>query len=258
MRVDGNDTFGTEVSPAGSASYRVPLVPGLRLKAGYGEGFKAPTFNELFFPNFGNPDLDAETSREYNVGVVETVWQSRARLEVTFFDRKVHDLIEGAVQESGLFLAENLGDVHVRGVEIAPSILVWREPAVTVGASYTRLETVSGEPLTRRPKDRGAVTVNVAGRDLGLPRTHYHANLTVNAVGDRPDVDPDQGFVTSTNPAYARVDLAASYTFEDAVAGRGDLTLFGKIENLFDERYEEALDFESPPINFLAGVRASF
>jgi vitamin B12 transporter len=258
VRVDGNEKFGTAVSPEGSASYRIPVVPGLRVKAGYAEGFKAPTFNELFFPSFGNPNLDAETSREYNVGIVETAWSERARLEVTYFDRKVQNLIQGAVQDDGLFLATNVGDVHVRGVEVAPSVLVWREPAVTLTASYARLDTVSGGPLTRRPKDRGALVVNVAGRDLGKPRTRYHVNLTVLTVGDRPDVDPDQGFAVRRNPAYARVDLAASYTFEQALAGRGDLTLFGKIENLTDERYEEALDFRSPRLNFLAGVRATF
>jgi len=258
VRVDGNDTFGTEVSPAGSLSYRLPFVPGLRLKAGYAEGFKAPTFNELFFPNFGSADLDAETSREYNLGVVETAWDDRARLEVTFFDREIENLIEGALQDDGLFRAVNLGDVHVRGLEVAPSVLVWREPAVSFVASYTRLETVRGGPLARRPKDRGSAMVNVAGRDLGRPHTRYHVNLAVYAVGDRVDVDPDAGFTPSTNPAYARVDLAASYTFEDVLARRGDLTLFGKIENLLDEDYESALDFPSPPLNFLAGVRVQF
>ena len=258
VRVDGNDKFGTEVSPAGSASYRIPFVPGLRLKAGYAEGFKAPTFNELFFPSFGNPNLDAETSREYNVGIVESAWDERARIEVTYFDRKVKNLIQGAVQDDGMFLATNLGEVHVRGVEVAPSVVVWREPEVSLAASYARLDTVEGGPLTRRPKDRGSVRVNVAGRDLFTPRTRYQVSLTVLAVGDRTDVDPDKGFVNARNPGYGRVDVAASYTFEQAIAGRGDLTLFGKIENLGDERYEEALDFRSPPLNFLAGVRATF
>ena len=257
VRVDGNQEFGTAVSPSGSVSY-APPISNLRLKAGYAEGFRAPTFNELFFPDFGNPDLDAETSREYNVGVVETVWQRRATAELSFFDRVTHDLIEGRPQPDGSFRAENLGSVHVRGVELAPRVLVWRDPEVTIDASYARLFRVDTPPLLRRPKHRGSVNVTVAGRDLLRARTRYDASLGVRVVGDRQDVNPAQGFAFDENPAYTTVNLAASYTFEGAVARGGDLTLFAKIENLLDARYDEALGFRAPPTNFLAGIRATF
>jgi vitamin B12 transporter len=273
VRVDGNQNFGTEVSPAGSASYRVPdgvpVLGGLRAKLGYAEGFKAPTFNELFFPDFGNPDLDAETSREYDAGLVRSLWAKRASMEVTFFDRRVSNLIEGAVQEDGSFRAENRGDTHVRGVELAPRVTLWRDPDLTLVASYTRLETVSKQRLLRRPKDRGAVTLNLAGRDFLRPRTRYHLNVNLHVVGDRVDVNPPAAGLTcqgkptpfnacDTNPAYATVDLAGSYTFEGALSGRGDLTLFAKAQNLLDADYDEVLGFRAPPINFLAGVRAAF
>jgi vitamin B12 transporter len=258
VRVDGNEDFGTEVSPAGSASYLLPWVPGLRVKAGYAEGFKAPTFNELFFPGFGNPDLDAETSREWNAGLVQSLPRDRGGLEVTFFDRKTDGLIEGTLQDDGSFLAENRGEVRVRGVEVIPSLTLRREPDVTFQASYTRLETVEGDRLLRRPKDRGSLILNVAGRDLLRAGTRYHLNLALRAVGDRVDVNPGAGFAFDTNPAYTKVDVAASYTFERALAGRGDLTLFVKVENVLDEDYQEALGFRAPPANALGGVRASF
>ena len=257
VRVDGNQDYGTEVSPAASLAYRVPVVP-VRIKAGYAEGFKAPTFNELFYPGFGNPDLEAETSREWNVGAVVSAPEDRATLEVTFFDRDTENLIEGEVQDDGTFLAVNRSDVQVRGVEVAPAALVWREPRVTIGASYTHLETVSDEPLLRRPKNRGGVNLNVAGRDLFVPRTRYDVNVNVLAVGDRPDVDPSAGFAQRENPAYAKLDVAAAYTLEGVLANKGDLTLFVRVDNVLDEDYQEALGFDAPPVNFLAGVRAAF
>ena len=236
----------------------LPGVPGTRLRAGYFESFKAPTFNELFFPDFGNPDLDAETSREYNVGVLGGWWAQRVVLEVTGFDRKTQNLIEGTVQEDGTFRAENRGEAHVRGVEAAPRVVVGTDPALTIGASYTRLFRVDTAPLLRRPKHRGSVIVDLAGRDLGRPRTRYDANLNVHVVGDRPDVDPAANFAFKENPAYTRVDLAGSYTFEGVLPGKGDLTVFAKIENLFDAGYEEALGFPAPPLNVLAGLRVAF
>jgi vitamin B12 transporter len=258
VRVDGNQDFGTAVSPAGSVSAALPGVPGTRLKAGYFESFKAPTFNELFFPDFGNPDLDAETSREYNVGVLGGWWAQRVVLEVTGFDRKTKNLIEGTVQEDGTFRAENRGEAHVRGVEVAPRVVVGTDPALTIGASYTRLIRVDTPPLLRRPKQRAALTVDLAGRDLGRPRTRYDVNLNAHVVGDRPDVDPAANFAFKENPAYTKVDLAGSYTFEGVLPGKGDLTLFAKIENLFDAEYDEALGFRAPPLNVLAGLRAAF
>jgi outer membrane cobalamin receptor len=258
VRVDGNEEFGTEVSPAGSVSYALPFSPTTRLKAGYNEGFRAPTFNELFFPNFGNPNLDAETSREYDFGVVQTCWQERFVGELAFFDRVTHDLIEGQPQPNGTFLAENLGEVHVRGIEVAPRVVVHRDPDVTLAASYARLFRVDTPPLLRRPKHRGSVTVNVGGRDLLRPRTRYNVNVNVNVVGDRQDVNPAHGFAFDENPAYGRVNVAASYTFEDVLPRGAELTVFAKIENLLDAHYQEALGFDAPPTNFLAGLRATF
>jgi len=258
VRIDGNEDFGIAVSPAGSLSYQLPPVPSVRVRTGYAEGFKAPTFNELFFPDFGNPDLEAETSREYNVGLLGSWWDDRAILDVAGFDRDTKNLIEGTVQPDGSFQAQNRGDAHVRGFEVAPRLVLWREPELALGASYTRLFRVDTAPLLRRPKHSGALTVNLAGRDLWRARTRYNLNLNLLAVGDRPDVNPSAGFAFDTNPAYARVDLAGAYTFTGAVAGRGDLTLFAKVQNLFDETYDEVLGFRAPPINVLAGVRATF
>jgi vitamin B12 transporter len=258
VRVDGNEDFGIAVSPTGSLSYQLPPVPSVRVRAGYAEGFKAPTFNELFFPDFGNPDLEAETSREYNVGLLGSWWDDRAMLDVAGFDRDTKNLIEGTVQLDGSFLAQNRGDAHVRGFEIAPRLVLWREPELALGASYTRLFRVDTEPLLRRPKHRGALTVNLSGHDLGRARTRYDLNLNVVAVGDRPDVNPSAGFAFDTNPAYAKVDLAGVYTLVGALAGGGDLAFFAKVGNLFDETYDEVLGFRAPPLNVLAGVRATF
>lgn len=257
FRVDANEEFGTEVSPAGSLGWAVPHT-GVRLRAGYAEGFKAPSFNELFFPGFGNPDLDAETSRSVEVGGAGAWWRERVRLEITFFDRRVEGLIEGTAQDDGQFLAENRGTVRVQGFEVAPAVLVWEDPAVTFAASYTRLDTAKGPRPLRRPKDRGSMTVNVAGRDLWHAPTFYDLNVNLHVTGDRPDVDPAAGFATVTNSAYTKVDVAGAYTFERVLPRDGDLTLFAKVENLLDEGYDETIGFRSPPLNFMAGVRLAF
>jgi outer membrane receptor protein involved in Fe transport len=80
-------------------------------------------------------------------------------------------------------------------------------------------------------------------------------NFTITVLGARDDVDPVRGF--RVNPMYARTDLALSYTFSPGALRLGPLTVFCRVENLFDRDYEEVLGFEAPPLNFLVGVRAA-
>ena len=67
LRQDDNQQFGTHAT--GSAAWGYSLSNGVRLLASYGTAFKAPTFNELYFPLYGNPDLAPEQSRSAELGV---------------------------------------------------------------------------------------------------------------------------------------------------------------------------------------------
>jgi vitamin B12 transporter len=59
------------------------------LRANYAEAFRAPSFNELFFPGFGNPNLGPELSSEYDGGVTKT-FSERMSITATYFARRVH------------------------------------------------------------------------------------------------------------------------------------------------------------------------
>ncbi|MGH7822492.1 MAG: TonB-dependent receptor plug domain-containing protein, partial [Candidatus Binatia bacterium] len=162
MRYDDNDRFGEELSPSGGASYALRATA-TRFRATYAEGFKAPSLNELFFPGFGNPDLDAETSREVTVGFDQPFAVNRALVSASWFHREVEDLIQGVPQDDGTLLAENVGEATIEGVEAALDVdLV---AGLRVGGQYTFLD-VDAEPSgrVRRPKHGGSVYV-VAERD---------------------------------------------------------------------------------------------
>jgi outer membrane cobalamin receptor len=82
-------------------------------------------------------------------------------------------------------------------------------------------------------------------------------NLSVKVLGDRDDVEPSTG-AFRTNSMYARTDLAVSYTFPVRLFPLSRVTVYSKIENLFDRDYQEVLGFRSPPFNYLAGVAVTF
>ncbi len=256
FRVDDNDDFGTHVTPAWSLAYLIPQT-GTKLKGGYAEGFRAPNFNELFYPDFGNPDLGSEESSEWNAGIEQQLGDPRFSLEATYFSRRVKGLIEGVLvdPDNFIFQAQNLGRVDVQGLEVIPVVQLSSQLTLNGHFTFLDFDTQSGR-LLRRPTRHGAVHVNyqtplVRGWDDVL---NLHGSVRV--VGDRDDVDPQLG--PRTNPMFARTDVAVSYTVALRGAVASSLTFYGKIQNLFDRDYQEVAGFRSPPFTYVAGMRMAF
>jgi vitamin B12 transporter len=259
VRLDDHQSFGAEWSPSFSTAYLLKET-GTKLKAGYAEGFKAPTLNELFFPtsdprcpSFGNPNLSPERSWELNAGFEQTFIADRIAVEGTYFHREVKDLIGFApVAQGGCpfipLQATNLGNARFDGVEWGIKLRIFR--GLSAGASYTYLDwdTDDGR-LTRRPRHRGNVNLNYLYE-------RFQVNLAAHMVGRRDD----NNAVTAapiTKAGYTKFDLAGAYQLPVKLALVKTVTLFGKIENLFNRKYEEADGFRAQPLNFLVGVQGT-
>lgn len=256
VRLDNHQTFGSEWSPAFSAAYLLRET-GTKLKAGYAEGFKAPTLNDLFFPRgfppgcppFGNPDLGPERSWEINAGFEQETFGDRLRIEGTYFHREVEDLIGSGVV-GGCFRAVNLGKARFDGVEWGIRARVF--DGLSMGANYTYLDwdTRDGR-LLRRPRHRGSINLNYRYEN-------FNVNFDANIVGSRDDRKSVRPFPNTTKPGYAKFDLALSYSVPVGTAFLQGVRVFAKIENLFNKKYEEADGFRARPLNFLAGARWEF
>jgi vitamin B12 transporter len=258
IRLDDNQSFGTAWTPSFSAAYLFRET-GTKLKGGYAKGFKAPTLNELFFPPgfgcpaFGNPNLGPERSWELNAGVEQTVLSERVKLGATYFHREVQDLIEGRPipgNPFGCLRAENVGIARFDGVEWSLGIKILSFLSVNANYTYLDWDTADGK-LRRRPRHRGNLNLNYFLDRISV-------NLIANFVGRRDDFRTASPFGDTTKPGYVKFDLASQYSLPWQVPGVKNVTLFGKIENLFDKRYEEADGFRARPLNFLLGVRATF
>ena len=254
IRVDDNQRFGRAVSPSGGISYTITPT-GTRLRTSYAEGFKAPTMNELFFPGFGNPSLDAETSWELGGGFDQRIGQ--ALVSATYFHREVSDLIEGVPQPSGLFQAENVGDARIDGVEAAIDYEV--VSGVRAGGTYTFLDIdADASGRVRKPKHGGSVHVAIEREGIRREGDRVSLDARLLLVGSRDDFDPQSFFALRENPAHQRTDLAASYGWPVAVYSVQRAAVFARVENLFDRHYQEVLGFGARPLNVLAGVKAEF
>ena len=182
------------------------------------------------------------------------IFSERIRIEGTYYHREVQDLIGLASVPQGAcpfvpVQSANLGNAQFDGVEWAIKIKILRGLAMGANYNFLNWDTQDGK-LNRRPKHRGNVFLN-------YQRNGFNINLAINIVGERDD----KNSVTGTdikNPGYVKMDLASSYILPWKIPGVKSLRLYGKIENLLDQDYEEAAGFPARPINFLFGIGSAF
>ena len=184
FRVDGNSQFGEEVSPAWSVAIPLKQIS-TTLRGNYSEGFRAPSFDELYFPFFGNPNLAPEISSEYDGGFTTTFgeWGS---FTSTYFSRRVHNLIVTVpvpVSPTNPFgsQAGNAGRVDVQGVEVVPSIGPFF--GFTLSGGFTVLDEThssqSGIPPCEFPKRTAFGLAQYNNSELLLPRDRLAADVRV-------------------------------------------------------------------------------
>ena len=261
FRIDGNSEFGKEVSPAWSVA--IPLPYQFTLRGNYAEGFRAPSFDELFFPGFGNPNLGPEISSEYDGGITRRFGEI-ASLTATYFSRRVHHLIVtvpctvGPGCEFGA-TAGNTGRVDTQGVEIVPIFNPGH--GLRLSGSVTILDETHVSPASnirplRVPKYSASALAEYNHRALLTSNDRLTLALIYVFVGDRDDITPTG--TIDNHDAYHRFDLAFSYSPGLTWHDLRNIEVVAKIQNLLDRRYSEAFGFPAPPVNFVAGIKCEF
>ena len=227
-------------SAAGSAeTYRATSIfhvyeTGTAIRGTIGTGFRAPALAENFFA-FGNPDLRPERSKGWDYGFDQWIVPERFMVAATYFRNDFTDLI---VFDFNTFSLQNVGQAKSHGVELS---LLWRlNPVTDLTANYTRTDTLdldTGEPLLRRPKDKASL-----GLRRRFLRNRARAGMDLLFVGDRLDT----GGRTLDN--YLVVNLNGGLQLT-----RG-CELFGRVDNLFDEFYEEVAGYGVPGASAYGGL----
>jgi vitamin B12 transporter len=241
-----------------------------RLKASFGTGIKEPSLVQAFSPNsffLGNPSIDPERAKSFDVGVIQEFFNRRGSVELTYFDNRFRDLIIFAfdpVTFEPIKLADgrltnfiNLERASARGIELITAARPLRP--LRLMASYTflrsRLERAEGVlnpevglPLVRRPRHSGSF-------EAAWTEENFDITLEGSLVGSRRDLDPVTGvrFDLSGRPifndSYAKLNASGSYRV------KRPLTVFARIENLLNQDYAEVLGFPAYRLNFTVGLR---
>lgn len=248
IRYDDDESFG------GHTTYRLApvfIVPGTetKLKASYGTGFKAPTLSERFsdsrpaFNFFGNPNLKPEESRGWDAGFEQPLLNNKLQFGATYFHNDIDNLI---LTNAARTSYTNIGRATTKGVESFAALEV--TPEFKVRADYTftlAKDETARQELLRRPRHKASVTAS------WTPIEKLSLSATLIYVGDRVDGNRDFSISRMRAPGAGIVNIAAEYKATEK------LTVFGRIDNLFDKRYENPVGFLVPGLSAFAGLRAT-
>jgi vitamin B12 transporter len=238
LRVDDSSQFGTRTTGALAYGYRIS--PAWRLTISGGTAFKPPTFNDLYFPGFSNPDLEPEKSRNVEGGVYwnaasgELRWETRA---IAWYNR-VRDLIVFECDANFNCAPQNVADATLKGVTLGADAN-WRDTRVTASLDLqSPTDDATGHLLPRRARSHGVVSV----RQQAGPLT-----LGAEMVASSQRYDDAEN--TRRMGGYAIFNLIAEWPLSHGV------TLFARADNVFDKNYELAADFSTGGARFFGGVR---
>ena len=260
FRVDGNSQFGKEVSPGWSVAIPIAKIS-TTLRGSYTEGFRAPAFDELYFPDFGNPNLKPEISSEWDGGFT-TTFGERASFTATYFSRRVKNLIVTVPCPTCLFGSEagNASRVDVQGVEIVPSLTLLK--GLTFSGNVTILDETHADapgstaaPL-RVAKHTASALLEYVHSGYFLPHDKISANVNYIFIGDRDDITVES--TVANHAAYNLVNAVVSYAMGVPFSHIHNEEVFARVNNLMDRNYSEAFGFKAPTINVLAGIKLDF
>jgi vitamin B12 transporter len=242
VRLDDHTEFGAVATYKFSLAYPVPWT-GTVVKGSIGTGFRAPSLNELYYPGYGNRNLEPERTQGYDLGLRQELGGARASLELAYFANSYRNLI---TSNPVTWLADNVGRARSSGVEFESSFRP--TGAVTLRGYYTFTRTedrATGKELLRRPRHSG-------GASAALRRGPFDLMLSASHVGARLDNDFGGPLGEHFNPAYTTIDAAVTYR-----AGASK-EIYCKLGNISNERYDEVSGYAAPGAHVTVGTTVDF
>lgn len=254
-------------NPKISAAWFVGATDGnyTKIRGSAGTGIRPPDAFEIAFTD--NPSLKPERSRSFDVGVDQSLINGRGLIEGTFFYNNYDDLIiaTGSFSGSSHYRTDNISNARARGLEVAGTLRAPLAPVdggsmqLRIGYTYLATEILAvdnsgsapppfsvGDELLRRPNHMFSLDFLVTG---GV----WTAFLQGGARSSVRDVDPSFGTFGGIydSPGYNVWNAGASWTFLER------LQIIGRVTNLFDRDYEEALGYPALGRSAMVGLRVA-
>jgi vitamin B12 transporter len=243
LRNDSITGYGPQTT--GSASYGYFFSKQIRGNINYGTGFKAPSFNDLYFPNYGNTNLQAEKSKNTEIGLHYE--SSGLDLHLIGFNSTITNLIQYTTTAPPCTIAQlngpnygcagNAGVAKISGVSVGG---IAKLSSLRLKASYDQqnpIDQTTGFLLAKRARQFG-----------NLGAEYRYQKLNVGAEGTFQGGRYNSGN-SSYMGGYAIFNLYGNYEFAK------DWSIFGRWNNILNKDYQLSYGYNTPGSNLFIGVR---
>lgn len=225
LRYDHNEQFGSATTwNAGMSS---DVTDDLTLRASYNTGFRAPTFNELYYPGYANSDLKPETSRSYELGAL---WQidPETSLDVAFYQTWLKDAI---ASNAPTYIPFNVARAEITGLE---AVLSHTFNDRLGGKASMDIRSSKDEETDRYIPYRDRFKATAELQFMATDKLQLNSKLLYGA-GRYADADNQEKL-----PSYVTFDLSMIYTVDQ----QSQIKL--SVENLLDREYETIAGYRAP------------
>jgi vitamin B12 transporter len=238
LRYDNYKSLGEKTTYRLGTNYIIPKID-VKLKANYGTSFRVPTFDDLYYPLFSNPNLKPEESKGWDLGFEKTFLENKLILGGSVFYQRYKDLIQW---NPFTWQPQNVGKAVIKGVEANLTLKLTQN--LSLKANYTYLDP--------EDRDKEKYLIYKPSHKAGATLEYLWGNLSVIAdyvyTGER-FADPSN---TQKLKSYSLVNLSANYSFNPKIK------LYLRVENLFNANYEEVKDYGTPDRSFYAGIKFNY
>jgi vitamin B12 transporter len=222
VRVDDNEQFGSHTT--GGFAWGIPLNNDINFIASYGTAFKAPSFNDLYYPGSGNAELIPEESDAYELSLKGK--HKGVNWQTSIYQTSFENMIAWAPIAPGSYTwkPSNINSARIRGLELSADYQ-WQQWSLNGNVSFIDPENRSGVNKGNRLKRRADRIANInIDRDFGA----LALGATLHAEGRRYTNDSN----TDSLEGFGTVDLRAAYQLAAAWQVRT------KLSNLLEKQYQ--------------------
>jgi vitamin B12 transporter len=235
-RDDHNSNFGN--NQTGGVGYGFSFNHNWRITANYGSAFKAPTFNDLYYPFFSNPKLSPEKSE--NVEASLRYQDSDTTLSATLFDNRIRNLI---AFDLSTFTIENINKAHIKGLSLNGSQR-WGNLSLQASADIqSPRDDATGNLLARRANRNGKLNLSYDWQNWQFGAEVLSASTRYNDLANSTRLN-----------GYTLYNFTTSYKINQ------DWSIQARANNIFDKKYVLAVDgsninYNTPGANLFVNIR---
>ncbi|MGK9368613.1 TonB-dependent receptor plug domain-containing protein [Melioribacter sp. Ez-97] len=246
VRYDKHSKYGNKTTYRIAPTYFISET-GTKIKFSYGTGFKAPSLYYLLDPLYGNPELKPEETKGMDFGIEQYLFDNKLTAGITYFRLDMNNMFGYDAN----FRTINIAEAESNGIEAYVNLKNYHGVDLNISYTYnkTKDKYVNSEDydkeLLRRPVNQFFISAGYQ-----FDRFYFSGELNYKGIRYDKDFSVYPAKRVELNP-YTLVHASVSYKLTD------NIKLYGRVENLFDEDYEEILYYGSLGRSFYGGINLS-